>query len=149
MLQTVLRRRTGMTIDLIAAWPAIVGEKHAEYTLPEKINWPRRTNEDDPFEPATLVVACDGARAILFQAESGWILERVNGFFGYQAVARMKILQKPLHHLNKDREKLHKHVELDSESAARLQNTLQRVEDPGLRQRLEKLGRGIFSRQQK
>jgi len=59
VLEPVLARRTGMTLDLIKAWPEIVGEEFRETTRPEKINWPRRAHEDDPFKPAVLVVACE------------------------------------------------------------------------------------------
>ena len=61
LLDPVIERRAGMTTDLIASWEEIVGARHAALSRPEKLNWPRQASDDDPFEPATLVVACDGS----------------------------------------------------------------------------------------
>jgi len=76
VLEPVIARRAGMTLDLINAWPEIVGEEFRETTRPEKINWPRRAHEDDPFKPAVLVVACENSAALFFQHEQPAILER-------------------------------------------------------------------------
>ena len=38
----------------------------------------------------------EGPRAIEVQHRSGQILERVNSYFGYRAVAEMRILQTPV-----------------------------------------------------
>ncbi|MEZ5791468.1 MAG: DciA family protein [Nitratireductor sp.] len=142
ILEPVISRRAGMTLDLVSAWPDIVGEPWGEFTMPEKINWPRRASDDDPFEPATLVVACDGARAILFQHVLGECIERVNVFFGFAAISRIRIVQKPL-----NRRKLPVHRELPQLGAsdnARLQSILGDVENEKLRESLEKLGRGVL-----
>lgn len=142
ILEPVISRRAGMTLDLVSAWPDIVGEPWGEFTMPEKINWPRRASDDDPFEPATLVVACDGARAILFQHVLGECIERVNVFFGFAAISRIRIVQKPL-----NRRKLPVRRELPQLGAsdnARLQSILGDVENEKLRGSLEKLGRGVL-----
>ena len=47
-------------------------------------------------EGATLVLRVDGPRAIEVQHRSGKILDRVNTYFGYRAVAEMRILQAPV-----------------------------------------------------
>lgn len=62
ILDPVLRRRAGLSLGLVQSWDEIVGERLALLTRPERIAWPRRMNEDDPFQPATLVIACEAAR---------------------------------------------------------------------------------------
>ena len=47
-------------------------------------------------EPATLVLRVEGPAAIEIQHLSGVILERVNRFFGWQAVDRIALRQAPL-----------------------------------------------------
>ncbi|MFZ1813308.1 MAG: DciA family protein [Rhizobiaceae bacterium] len=144
VLEPVISRRTGMTMDLISAWPAIVGEPWDGFTLPEKINWPRRANDNDPFEPATLVVACDGSGAILFQHSLSEVMEKVNTFFGFSAIARIRIVQKPV----RPRRATGKRElpTLDAAQRKRLDRIISTVEDEGLRTRLEKLGRGVLGK---
>jgi hypothetical protein len=43
-----------------------------------------------------LVLRVEGPRAIEVQHRSGQILERVNAYFGYRAIAEMRILQAPV-----------------------------------------------------
>ncbi|KQT61305.1 MULTISPECIES: DUF721 domain-containing protein [unclassified Aureimonas] len=94
LLDPVLARKAGMTTGLIAAWPELVGAKLDGVTRPDKLVWPPKRSEDDPFEPATLVVACEGASVLRLQHGTSELLSRVNGFFGYRAVARIKIVQR-------------------------------------------------------
>ncbi|MCB1418612.1 MAG: DUF721 domain-containing protein, partial [Notoacmeibacter sp.] len=63
---------------------------------PERIVWPRRASDDDPFEPATLVVACEGFAALALQHETNEVIARVNAFLGFAAIGRVKIVQKPV-----------------------------------------------------
>ena len=51
LLDPVLRKRAGMTVGLVQSWDEIVGTRLAAATRPERIAWPRRMHEDDPFEP--------------------------------------------------------------------------------------------------
>jgi len=145
VMEPVMARRTGMTLDLIKAWPTLVSEEFAKTTRPEKIDWPRRIHEDDPFEPATLVVACESASALFFQHELGPILERVNMFFGFQAIKRIRIVQKPVLQSPKETKKTAKTLSLEEQ--IKLQMLIENIDDPELRKTLEKLGAGILSRQ--
>ncbi len=147
VLEPVLARRTGMTLDLIKAWPDLVGEEFDKTTRPEKINWPRRAHEDDPFKPAVLVVACENSAALFFQHEQPAILERVNMFFGFEAIDRITILQKAV--VSSKPEKQHQSNEISKNDELRLDSILDNIDDPELKERLEKLGRGVFSRGQK
>ncbi len=144
VLEPVMARRAGMTIDLITAWPDIVGPPHGDYTQPEKIVWPRRASDDDPFEPGTLIVACDGARAVLFQHELDQCVERLNVFFGFRAIARIRIVQKPVRRRPAPRRR--ELPEPAPQAKARLEAIMDRIEDDELRRRLERLGRGVFGK---
>ena len=52
--------------------------------------------DGEPTEPATLVLRVEGPSAIEIQHMSSVILERVNRFFGWQAVGRLALRQAPL-----------------------------------------------------
>ncbi len=147
VLEPVLARRTGMTLDLIKSWPELVGEEFRETTRPEKINWPRRAHEDDPFKPAVLVVACENSAALFFQHEQAAIIERVNVFFGFEAINRIQILQKSV--LSKMPQTTEKTAPVSRHDEVRLAAILDEIDDPELKETLLKLGRGVISRNQK
>jgi hypothetical protein len=104
MLDPIARARGFATTALLTEWPAVVGADLARFTSPDKVIWPRRN--DDPegkdrisgwrTEGATLVLKVDGPRAIEVQHQAEQILERVNRYFGYRAIAQLRFLQAPL-----------------------------------------------------
>jgi len=141
ILDPVLRKRAGMTIGLVQSWDEIVGERLAPMTRPERIAWPRRRHEDDPFEPATLVIACVGAAALRLQHETGEIIDRVNAFLGFAAIGRIRIVQKPVAPAPKPRPRIRP---LSGAETARLDTLVKGIEDDGLRQALARLGRSVF-----
>ena len=145
VLEPVLARRTGMRLDLVRAWSELAGHEFAKTTRPEKIEWPRRRNEDDPFEPATLIVACEPAAALFFQHEQSMVIDRVNLFFGFQAIKRIKIMQKPVLPIDgagpvQPESKLARHDE------AKLSQLIADIDDPELKETLKKLGSGVLKR---
>lgn len=144
VLDPVLRRRAGMTVALLQSWEEIAGPRLAASTRPEKIAWPRRLHEDDPFEPATLVVACEGAAALRLQHETGEVVSRVNAFLGFAAVGRVRIVQKPVQPAAARSRPVQR--PLSEGERARLARTVGGVEDQGLREALERLGRSVIAR---
>lgn len=144
ILDPVLRKRAGITIGLVQSWEEIAGPRLAATTRPQKIAWPRRAHEDDPFEPGTLVIACEGMAALHLQHESGEVIARVNAFLGFTAVGRLKIVQKPVALPQKPRPVLR---DLNREETSRLDRLVSEIEDDGLRQSLARLGRSVFGEQ--
>jgi hypothetical protein len=74
--------------SVVSRWPEIVGPRYADVTTPESIRFPHGRRADGVL---TLVV--DGAHAPMMQHVAPAIIERVNRFFGYVAVARISIRQ--------------------------------------------------------
>ncbi len=146
ILEPVLARRAGMTLDLLRVWPEIAGQEFRETTRPEKIDWPRRIHEDDPFKPATLVIACEPSSALFLQHEQTSILERINTFLGFRAIDRIKILQKPVRTVPAKPATAGIAKSLSVEQEARLDAMLEAIDDPELKGALKKLGRGVLSK---
>ena len=144
VLEPVLARRTGMRIDLLRSWPEIVGEEFGPVSRPEKINWPRRISEDDPFRPATLIIACEPSVALFMQHSEKELRERVNSFFGFEAIGRIRISQKPVR-LEEGATPADS-SEMSMLEEKQLREAVDDVEDPQLRETLLKLGRGILSK---
>lgn len=141
ILDPVLRRRAGISIGLVQSWEEIVGPRLARNSRPEKIQWPRRMSDDDPFEPAVLVVACEGAAALHLQHETGEIIDRVNAFLGFSAIGRIRIVQKPVTRPLHDQKPAPRPLSTDEK--AKLASTVGKIEDDGLRASLERLGATI------
>jgi hypothetical protein len=102
-LTPAARARGFAATAILSEWTAIVGSELAQFTMPDRVVWPRRREEDDEALPrgrrgegAVLVLRVEGPRAIEVQHRSGQILERVNAYFGYRAVAELRILQAPV-----------------------------------------------------
>jgi len=142
ILDPVLRKRAGMSIGLVQSWEEIVGPRLAARSRPAKIQWPRRMHEDDPFEPAVLVIACEGVAALHLQHETGEIIAKANAFLGFTAIGRIRIVQKPL--ATDTRRPKPVLRPLTGPEKAKLSGTVEHIEDDGLRASLERLGATIL-----
>jgi len=123
--------------ELVTRWPDIVGTEIAAHSQPEKIQWPRAADGGAP-EPGTLVLRVEGPTAVEIQHLSGVILERVNRFFGWQAVGGLRLRQAPLR-----RDQRQPHPPADPEAAARIAESLPEIRDENLRNALARLGAAI------
>ena len=74
--------------SIVSRWGEIVGERYAKVSSPESIRFPAGRKSGGVL---TLVV--QGAHAPLMQHLTPLIIERVNRFFGYPAVARVQIFE--------------------------------------------------------
>jgi hypothetical protein len=147
-LDPAARARGFATTALLSDWPAIVGRELAQFTMPDRVLWPRRRDEEADDKPkkghradgATLVLRIEGPRAIEVQHRAGQILERVNSYFGYRAVTEMRFLQAPIAHAAKPPQ---------APKGPFPTYTLPKsagIEDAGLRRALSRLGAGARSR---
>lgn len=144
VLKPAARKRGFATTDLFRNWSEIVGARYADVTQPERLSWPRRLEDggEQGFEPATLIVRCEGSRALMFQHEAPLILERINAVFGFPAVARLRIVQKPIF-----RPVVARAPRLRPLSAAQEAHVAEitaEIEDEGLKAALVGLGRAVL-----
>jgi hypothetical protein len=126
--------------ELIARGPEIVGEQLAPHCQPRRIRWPRGAAASGPPLGGTLLIEAAPGRALDLHYEVPRIIERVNGFYGYGAIAGVKItagsgpLRGPVT------------ATPPAEAPARLRQETETVEDPELRAALQRLAAGIASR---
>jgi len=145
LVDPILAKLAGINTMLLGSWEDIAGPEFADCTKPEKIVWQRRASEgqaDGGFEPGTLVVACEGARALFLSHQLGEFIDRINGFFGFPAVQRIKIVQKPVTPLNRPKRRA---LPLPQDKAQHLSKMLGDIEDDRLKAALEKLGRAVMT----
>jgi hypothetical protein len=122
---------------LLSDWSSIVGAWLAERCVPFKLTFPpgRRTD-------AVLHLKIESSAALELQHCEAQVLERINAFFGYGAVARLKLLQAPPMIARRTRPLLVP----DAVRLAALTGGLNSVTDPALKERLENLARAMSAR---
>ena len=138
--RSAFRRYGFVQSSVVSRWPEIVGEIHARTCTPEMIRFPPGEKSEGIMH---LVVK--PAHAPLVQQVIPEIIERVNRFFGYRAVARIKLRQgevkpPPGREAQKAPPSL-KPIPME------LGDSLRDIGDPELRTVLESLARSIGSRE--
>ena len=86
--RAAFRRFGFVQSSIVSRWPEIVGERYAGASTPESIRFPAGKKAD-----GTLTLVVRGAFAPMMQHIAPEIIDRVNTFFGYAAVARVTIRQ--------------------------------------------------------
>lgn len=134
--RTAFRRFGFVQSSVVTRWPEIVGETHARVCAPESIRFPPGEKSEGILQ---LVVI--PSHAPLIQHVIPEIIERVNRFFGYRAVARVKLRQgrvKPP--ADKERAKAPPSLK---PIPMELGDSLRDIGDPELRAVLESLARSV------
>lgn len=90
------------TATLLTEWSTIAGTDLAQWTLPERVKWPRGVETygeagiNTPRSGATLVLRVDPCRALDVEYKAAQIIDRINRYFGYRAIAELRLLQAPV-----------------------------------------------------
>ncbi len=121
---------------LVTDWAAVVGETIAERSLPLRLSFTGGERRD-----GTLHVRVSGALALELQHLEPQILERINGYFGYRAVGRLRIHQGPVPSQPEARRPPASVPSAEAE--AEIASQVSAVEDEALREALRGLGRGL------
>lgn len=138
----VLGKRGLGEAHLVAQWEAVIGAELAAETLPVKLSFPLGERRN-----GTLRLRVSSAAALQVQHREPQILERINGFFGYAAVARLALVQGPLpERAEAARPPPRK---LSPAEQADLDAKLAEMPDSGLRAALQRLGAAIWGDRQR
>lgn len=86
--RTAFRKFGFVQSSVVTRWPEIVGTRHARACAPESIRFPIGEKRD-----GILQLVVKPAFAPIIQHSIPEIISRVNRFFGYAAVARVKLRQ--------------------------------------------------------
>ena len=114
---------------VVSRWTEIVGERYAKVSTPESIRFPTGKKSG-----GTLTLSVEGAHAPLMQHLGPLIIERVNRFFGYEAVNKVAFKQG-----RAPRPKSNVQRPADAPVPKELGENLRQIADPELRTVLESL----------
>jgi hypothetical protein len=127
--------------SIVSRWSEIVGERYDRVSSPESIRFPHGARSKGVL---TLVV--EGAHGPMMQHVAPVIIERVNRFFGYEAVERVAIKQGMVQ-VAKARPRAAppslRPIPVE------MGDSLRGIADPELRACLEALARGVAAGQEK
>jgi hypothetical protein len=133
--RAAFRRFGFVQSSVVSRWREIVGDRYAGVSAPESLRFQHGRRGD-----GVLKLVVDGSYATMMQHVAPAIIERVNRFFGYPAVARLVIRQgrvQPVPVAKAPPSPSLRPVPAD------LGDSLRMIADPGLRATLEALAAGI------
>jgi hypothetical protein len=133
----MLGRRGFAGSRVAAEWASIVGEQLAARSLPERVT--RAAGGSGTLH----VRIASGALAVELQHLEPLIVERINTYFGYQAVARLKLMHGPIPERRVERAPPPVLAPADD---ATIEGLAAGIDDPTLRQALRDLGKRLFAR---
>ena len=120
---------------LIAEWPSIVGARMADRTSPFRIVFPHGQREN-----AVLHLRVATAVALDIQHLAPQIIERLNTFFGYKAVAKLKLIHTAMNRAGPPRPR---QKPLGAAEAEAISAAAASIPDQGLSEALARFGRTL------
>ena len=144
----VYARHGAAWAGLLSEWRAIVGASLADVCTPEKISWPGQSRDQTQSRHqkigGTLVIKVAYGRALEIQHTTPQIIDKINVYYGYQAVSQIKIVQgkvtKP--------EIVEKTAlpPLNKEASAQLEAQMSDIDNDNLKHALENLAKGVLGK---
>jgi len=133
----ILGRRGFAEVDILGSWEEMVGADLARGILPEKLTF----DKDKRINGTLYVKSAGGAFATLFEFQKQRVIERINCFFGYPAVAQIKIRQGAL---KLKSETVETARSLTPAEEKELQKRVSAIEDEELRTQAYEIGKAIL-----
>ena len=121
--------------SVVSRWKEIVGDRYAAVSSPESIRFPPGKRS-----AGVLTLVVEGAHSTMMQHVAPVIVERVNRFFGYEAVCRVQFRQGVV---QLARAKPRVAPPSLRPIPAEMGDSLRGIADPELRACLEALARGV------
>jgi hypothetical protein len=137
----VLGKRGLGEAQLLRHWDAIMGEELAGAAWPDRLSFSGGERRD-----GTLRLRVEPGAALLLQHKEPILLERINGFFGYRAVARLAYVQAAPRRREQRAARPRKLEPAEEES---VESRVAAVDDPELREALGRLGRAVLGSSRK
>lgn len=142
----LLGKKGFVEIDILTGWDKIVGAEMAKYSLPQRIHFPR-----DAKNGGTLYLSVpSGAFALEIQHREKYILDKINTYFGYNAVSAIRIIQnQPQNSLQTGKQikpEDNNEITLPPEDEKHIENLTEAIDNPELKAIIAKLGRDIYNK---
>ena len=148
LAKQLLGTRGFMETDLLTNWKHIIGEELARYSLPQKLTF----RKDERTDGCLTIAVLSGAFAMEIRQNEPRILDKINIYFGYKAVSKLKIIQNtnPEYFLisKKSIDNVKKNLVTEAEESY-ITELIKDVSNPELKETLKNLGIAVFNRRKK
>lgn len=133
-------------VNLITDWENIVGHNLAQFCRPLKIIFPRGKRM-----AGTLHIQVMGPMALELQHMQPMLIDRINAYFGYGAIAAIRLKQtanilKPQSERLKEQKNKEKRLPLKKDKVKEIEKVVSNVKDEEMRQLLQKIGESVARR---
>ena len=148
LIRRVIGKRGMIIADLIALWGQIVGDEIATYTCPEKVDFARGERNNGVLK----LKVSGGAFALEVKHREKFIIEKINAYFGYNAVSSIKIVQDAnfaRKSIAASNQPSPQKILVSEEEQNYIMKITEGIADDGLRKRLSDLGMRVFNRNHK
>ena len=132
---------------LLMSWASIIGADKAKIAVPIKVSFYGAGDNKGKKTGATLTVAASSAQATLLHHEAPLWIEKINLFFGYPAIEKIKIV----HTSDKDKSELSprrstrvRERRLNSSQKDALKQLVDDITDEDLKNVLLKYGESLY-----
>jgi hypothetical protein len=125
---------------IISEWGLIVGNSIAAFSTPTKIYFPMQSRSNGVLH----VDVYDSCFATELLYKEPIVLEKLSTYFGYNAVTRIKIIQK-IKFIDYEPDEEEKEIELTAEQQTLLEGKLQKIDDADIHDILYKIGKSVIT----
>ena len=142
--KNIFGKKGFMEIEILTNWDKIVGEELADYSFPQKIDFKRGEKNNGVLH----LQVPSGAFALEIQHRERYILDKINAYFGYNAVTAVKIRQNGslnLHEEKRDEYEPPKTNLVTPEEKNYIESLAEDIKSAKLKEILTKLGQSIFN----
>lgn len=142
LTRPIVGKRGFVRGGLIAEWVTIVGERLAASSLPERVSYPPKQSRGGTLH----LRVGSGSLAMELQHLEPELIQRINGYFGYDAIARVRLIQGPLPEPDRGPPRPRPPRPLTDAEEGVLAERLHGIGDAELRSALAALGRAVLAR---
>ena len=148
LAQKILGKNGFVETDIITNWTEIVGEQLSQYSFPQKIEFPK----DKKNSGCLHLSVPSGAFAVEIKHREKYILDKINTYFGYNAVSSLKIIQNNelcLDDYKTKKTPQNKLAPISKEDSDFIKNISNEINNQNLKEILIKLGHSIYANNNK
>lgn len=144
LAQDLLGKNGFVETDILTNWDEIIGGQLADFSFPQKIVFQKNKKNDG----CLYLIVPSGAFAVEIQHREKYILEKINRYFGYNAVSSLKIIQnndldlEDYRHIKTENKQL---PHLSEEQKETIKNITNEINNENLKEILIKLGHSILT----
>ena len=137
LLKPLMDRYGAAYVQVLLDWPHIIGARFAELSQVQHLKFPPNSKTG-----GILQLRCISAAIPLLQAQSPQIIDRINRYFGYNAVAQLRFQAGLV--VKKMPGKIAEQKPLSPEAQTQIESITNGVTSDALREALQRLGTGIY-----